>query len=330
MRNVAIVGAGKLGQRHAAVYASISSASVTTVVEPDSQRGRELIARHAPEAELVESLDAALESSPADVIDICTPTPMHYSQVLMALQAGKNVFCEKPLTATAAETRAIAEALEGVPGDLRVGFLYRHHPRIALLKQRIERGALGTLYLATMRIGGRGSHRTWKHRAAEGGGALLDMATHMLDLAYWLFGSFDHIEVLQKETLLEKREIDGVLVSVDAEDLIVVRLRTVSGVELIVHADFVTPGFSNSIEVSGTNGSAFTSIITGLPDRYVLAEPSEDLAEGEIITPGLDSDMLLNQFSEFILDLEKGERRHDIEASLQIAKVLDAATGADR
>ncbi len=85
----------------------------------------------------------------------------------------------------------------------------------------------------------------------------------------------------------------------------------------------MTPGFANSIEVAGDNGSVATSIITANPDRYVLLEPAGDLPAGETITPAENCNMLLRQLESFVNDLEHGGTISDMSASLEIARVID-------
>ena len=325
MTRIIVAGAGKRGVRHLEAYRKIPGASVVGIVEPDAQRRLDAIGLAGDEAEAFGSVPDALDATDADVVDVCTPTAHHFEDEAAVLDAGKSVFCEKPLVPTLAEAEALHERVEAGKGSLRVGYVYRYHPRIQQLKDRLDAGVLGNAYLAMLRIGGRGSHRLWKHQAGMAGGALLDMATHMLDLAYWLFGGFTEIEILHQAVLVHKREIDGVLHDVDADDLVIVRLRTVGDVEVLVHADFVTPGFANLIEVAGTNGSASTSIVTAIPDRLTLVRPAGDLPAGETTTPGESADMLQAQLASFVDDVVNGRLVSDMRASLEIARVLEKA-----
>ena len=325
MKYIVVVGAGKLGTWHIEAYNRIEEARIIGIVEPIDERMAAALALEDDEARAYRSLDDALLASDVDVIDVYTPTAHHFDDVTKALDLGKSVFCEKPLVPTMAEAEAVARHMTAGPGSLRVGYVYRFHPRMQKLKMRLEAGTLGDPYLAMLRIGGRGSHRIWKHRAGMAGGALLDMATHMLDLAFWLFGSFTEAEVLHRAVLLDKREIEGTLVEVDADDLVVLRLRTVGDVSVLVHADYVTPGFAHQVEVAGTNGSASTSIVTAVPDRYALVHQTEELPSGETIEAGHATNMLQLQLESFVDDLENDRVVSDIGASLEIARVLDTA-----
>ncbi len=330
MTRVAVLGAGKIGQRHLATYESIPDATVAGVVEPDPAC-LEILNRTRDEPfHRYESLDQVCGDSSVDVVDVCSPTPYHFDQVMQSLEAGKSVFSEKPLVPTVAEIDRITAALDGSDASLRVGYVYRFHPRVERLKQRLDDDVLGPPRLAVLRIGGRGSHRAWKHDRASHGGALLDMASHMVDLAYHLFGTITEVEALTSALLAPKREIDGAPVAVDADDVVVMRLRSATGVEVTVHADFLSPGFANLIEVAGENGSALVSVVSGFPDRYVLRSAAGDVAAGETFEVGADADMLHRELESFISDFGAGRVVRDVESSRLVAKVVEAFEERDR
>ena len=323
MRRVAIVGAGKLGQRHLTAYDGIDGVEVTGLFEPDAavvssiQAGREHSLRAYP------SFDDLLQDPEVGVVDVCSPTHLHFEHVSRALAVGKHVFCEKPLTSATSEVVELGRLATAGNVSLRVGYLYRYHPRVQRLKRRLDENALGAPHVALLRIGGRGSHQQWKHQSAAGGGALLDMASHMVDLAGWLFGPTIEIEPLVSRLVHPHREIGGEVVQVDADDLVVVRLRTSTEVEVMVHADFVSPGFANMIEVSGENGSALVSVISGIPDRYVLSAPASDLPSGETFERGDSADMLVRELASFAADLD-ARAVVDIEGSLTVGRVAES------
>lgn len=322
MRRVAIAGLGKLGQRHLAVYDAIDGVEVAGVYEPDTSVVPHLQAQRERPLRAYGSFDDLTHDPEVGVVDVCTPTHLHFEQVGQALRAGKHVFCEKPLAPTTAEVAELGRLATRENVSLRVGYLYRFHPRVERLKRRLEARALGDPHVALLRIGGRGSHQAWKHRSADGGGALLDMASHMVDLAGWLFGSIVEIEPLVNRLVHPQREIAGAMVQVDANDLVVVRLRSATGVEVLVHADFVSPGFANMMEISGENGSALVSVISGIPDRYVLRAPASDLPAGETFESGDSADMLEGELASFTAEL--GSPVVDVDGSLLVGRVAES------
>jgi len=165
-----------------------------------------------------------------------------------------------------------------------VGYIYRYAPVFQtahdLLRQPQETAALGKPVLATLRIGGRGSHQLWKHQTASGGGVMNEMLVHMLDLAYWLFGEIADARLLKKELLRPVRDIRGETHQVDAEDLVLVELAMRSGAKILIQADLLTPGFSQHVEIQGEQGSFMGSIQPDIPTRLFCSHETSDYKAG--------------------------------------------------
>ena len=321
MTGIVVAGAGKIGSRHLHRYESLPEVDVIGLVEPSDEAYAGLGVSGNGKPRRFSTLQEALDDPHVNVVDICTPTPLHFRQAEAALRAGKSVFCEKPLVTSLAD----AQTLAAMTGDttFRVAYPYRYHPRMRCLKRRLDEGALGTPHMALLRIGGRGSHRVWKHRRGLGGGVLLDLATHMVDLAFWMFGEFDETEVVHTSQLVRERDIGGELVEVDAEDVVVLRLRTRSGVTVFVYADFISPGFAHSVEVAGSNGSAFSTVLDALPDRYYLISEAAGLPAAETIEAGQSADMLDLELTDFVASLTRGEVVQDVFSSLAVSGVIE-------
>lgn len=321
MTGIVVAGAGKIGGRHLHSYDSLAGADVIGLVEPSDEVYASVHVSRNGGPRRFSTLEEALGHPGVHVVDICTPTPLHFQQVEATLRSGKSVFCEKPLVTSLGDARTLA-SIAGAT-TFRVAYPYRYHPRLERLKRRLEEGALGEPRMALLRIGGRGSHRAWKHRRADGGGVLLDLATHMVDLAFWMFGDFVETEVLHSSQLVRERDIDGERVEVDADDLVVLRLRTRSGVTVCVYADFISPGFAHSVEIAGSNGSAFSSVLDALPDRYSLLSEAAGLPRGDTVEAGQSVDMLGRQLADFVATLKRGEVVQDIPSSLAVSGVID-------
>jgi predicted dehydrogenase len=193
------------------------------------------------------------------------------------LAAGKDFFCEKPLCETAAEAQAINDLAARARRIGMVGYVYRHAPVFqearAILEGAAESGqspVLGAISLALMRIGGRGSAAVWKHRRAEGGGAINEMLVHMLDLAVWYFGPIERAELLREDLLRPTRLIAGNMEAADAEDFVLARFTTRTGIPIVIQGDLVTPSFTQLIEIQGDNGTLMASIQPEMP-QFVYA-----------------------------------------------------------
>ncbi|MCC5829657.1 MAG: Gfo/Idh/MocA family oxidoreductase [Phycisphaeraceae bacterium] len=128
-----------------------------------------------------------------DVVDICTPNVYHSEIAIAALEAGKHVFCEKPDAVNAAEARKMADAAKASGKTLMVMRNNRFRPDARYIKRLIGEGKMGEVYtgrcgwIRRRGIPGKGGWFTTK--ALSGGGPLIDLGVHMIDLAMWLMGS---------------------------------------------------------------------------------------------------------------------------------------------
>ena len=325
MTRVGVVGCGKIAEKHLNAYRQLGvEVTVTDVVE----RG----------AMIAENYGAAWNPDPADLIaggdvdaiDVCTPTPSHVQIITDALRSDKHVFCEKPVARDLAEAEAIERAAAATDRVLQIGYLYRFHPAFAFAKEVIREGILGDPYFATFRLGGRGSHKAWKHRRETGGGAASEMLVHMVDLALWYFGEATEVRNLLTDTVLPTREIEGELVEADAEDLLIVQIETQSGARVVCQSDLITPGYMNHFEVQGTNGSLFSSILDYLPTLVYCKEPRGVYDRGQNFFEFPKTDLFVAELGHFLEHVRgsEGERLNSIRDSIGLMRVVDAALPA--
>jgi predicted dehydrogenase len=150
----------------------------------------ESIAREAGAPFWTDDYRRLLERDDVDAVSVCVPTYLHAEVTVAALESGKHVLCEKPPARNAAEARAMQRAAADAGRILMYGFSVRFRAAHATLKRWIDAGELGRIYAARagwMRR--RGNPRGWfTEKARAGGGAMIDMGIHGLDLAWWLMG----------------------------------------------------------------------------------------------------------------------------------------------
>jgi predicted dehydrogenase len=269
--NVGIIGCGKIAGKHLKSYQKIDDFDVT-VTDIQSDRARETASKHNVAWE--NDPEMVLEDSDIDAIDVCVPVTAHRSIVETALYEGKDVFCEKPLAQTTEDAIKIREVADETGNIVMVGYLYRFHPAFELVQRVLSDGTIGDTHYAIFRVGGRGSHREWKHKSQTGGGAANEMLVHMLDLMIWWFGAPVKAQKLWTDTILEQRDVGGETVEADAEDLVVLRARTEDGTEILCESDLVSPSYMNSIEIHGEKGSIITSILDQFPTSIYCSEPT--------------------------------------------------------
>jgi predicted dehydrogenase len=196
-RSVAIVGFG-IGRMHLEGFRALPDLwDVRAVVDLDPAR-REQAAREFGVPETPDDIAAVLGRSDIDVIDICTPPATHLPLAEAALAAGHHVICEKPLVGSLADCDRLGEAAKAARGVLMPVFQYRWGNGIRRLKQLVERGVTGRLYLATIetawRRGADYYSVPWRGRfATELGGCLTTHAIHAHDMLRWVAGDIANV-----------------------------------------------------------------------------------------------------------------------------------------
>lgn len=291
---LAVIGCGKQAPKHVDALRRGGTAVEPTFVDISADRARALGEHYG--SPWSTDIAGVIADSSITAVDICTPTPTHYDLICDALAAGKHVFCEKPLCQTLEEARDLTQRQERAGCVGMVGYIYRFAGPFQHLYRLLNDGgaegtpALAQPHLGLFRIGGRGSHQVWKHRAAEGGGARNEMLVHMLDLALWCLGSPDKVELLGQRLIRQSRAISGIETDVDAEDFCLLRMEMANGTEVVIEADLLTPAFSQHVEVQGNNGSFFGSIQKDLPSVVTLDRTAGGYQAGrtDLSTPPVD------------------------------------------
>jgi predicted dehydrogenase len=134
-----------------------------------------------------------------DVVFVCTPNNSHAEIAVAALESGKHVMCEKPMAKTAMEARAMLDAARATGRLLTIGYQNRFRPDSLLIKSLCERGDLGEIYFARALATRRRGVPTWGSFMSlekQGGGPLIDLATHALDLTLWMMQNYEPVTVL--------------------------------------------------------------------------------------------------------------------------------------
>lgn len=203
MVRVGLVGLGFMGQQHFNIYEGMEGAEVVAVCDKIAER----IAPQAPSiggniGEATEldlsaqaryrCFDEMLETGGFDVVDICTPTPLHAEMTAKALAAGYHVICEKPMARTLAECDAMIAAAEEAGKFLFIAQCIRFWPEYEVLARMIAAGELGEIkwarFVRQSPPPGWASEG-WLMDPAQSGGALLDLHIHDVDFILSVFGA---------------------------------------------------------------------------------------------------------------------------------------------
>jgi predicted dehydrogenase len=204
------------------------------------------------------------ENPDIDVVNICTPNSLHVEPLLSAIACGKHVYCEKPLTAGAAEARRVVAALSGCRGVHQMTFNYRFVPATLRARQLVEAGFLGEplCFRAAYLHSGSADPEAplkWKLTRRMGGGVLHDLGSHVLDLLVHLVGEVSEVSCAAKTAFADRPSPDdrAKRIPVEAEDHAVMLLRARSGALGTVEAGKLATGTEDEVrfEVHGTRGA---------------------------------------------------------------------------
>lgn len=182
------IGVGWIGLHRLRALAETGLTEVTVLSDPNDEAVKRVteIAPHAVRAEDVESL---LEHE-LDGVVIATPNAKHAEQAIAALERGIAVFCQKPLARTEQETRRVIASARASDRLLGVDLSYRHTAGVRRIRELVQSGALGTVHAAELIFhNAYGPDKPWfLDIESSGGGCVLDLGVHLVDLLVWLLG----------------------------------------------------------------------------------------------------------------------------------------------
>jgi predicted dehydrogenase len=185
-----LVGAGCIGQLRAKAIRKLSGAALVAVTDVNGPAAAQLAS--ACGARAVPSLDALLSLEEIDAVIVSTPPQYHEQAVLTALAAGKHVLCEKPLANSLEACRRMVQSARVHGKILTTGFNHRYFPAIQFIKRTLAAGTIGKLNHVRAFAGHEGLSQFRSSAEYDkkviGGGALLDVGIHLIDLTAYILG----------------------------------------------------------------------------------------------------------------------------------------------
>ncbi len=209
-----------------------------------------------------------LEMSEIDAVSVCTPNFAHCQITLDALKAGKHVLCEKPIGMNAREGAEMVKAARKAKKILQIGYNSRFSPNNQTLKRFIDAGELGDIYWAraqALRVRGIPGWGVFIEKDKQGGGPLIDIGVHILDLTLWFMGhpkpTFASGVTYQK--FGKRDDILGFMGQWDTkkftvEDMASAMIRFENGATIMLEASFVAnlKAEAHNTTLLGTEGGA--------------------------------------------------------------------------
>jgi predicted dehydrogenase len=202
------LGVGWIGRHRmeALVRANLVQVEVVADSQPEALAAA---AELVPQAGRADSLEALLDHD-LDGIVIATPSALHAEQATAALERSVAVFCQKPLARDAAETRRVLEAARDADRLLGVDLSYRHVEALRTAHRIVSAGEIGLVHsLDLVFHNAYGPGKPWfTQPELSGGGCLIDLGTHLVDLALWLTGASEYEVVTARTLALQGHEVE--------------------------------------------------------------------------------------------------------------------------
>lgn len=327
---VGVIGLG-IGRMHIEGWRQHPGVELAAIADPDAQRLQQ-VGEQFGIARRYASAEAMLAEERLDVVSVCTPNKFHRALTLAALAAGCHVLCEKPMAMNAAEAREMLVAAQAAGRRLMINFSYRFSAQSQALKQQVDAGVFGDFYFGRSvwhrRRGMPGFGGWFGQRELAGGGPLIDLGVHRLDLALWLMG------YPEPEWVMGSR-YDAIAAPLaaasgkrfDVEDLAAGFIRFRNGATLVLEASWAAHVREAELMETRLLGTRAGLLQKNLNEGYsfsaeIFTEQNGAAMDLQMHTPNKPAPSAMHHFAEAILS----GRPHDAgaEQGLVVMEILDA------
>lgn len=319
------LGLGWIGQHRMRALLEEHACEVAAFVDPSAQVQQQ-VHELVPDAQVATTLEELLEHQ-LDGAVIATPSALHAGQALALLERGIAVFCQKPLARTAYETQAIVDAARRADRLLGCDFSYRYTEAMRRVRNCIVEGELGNVYAVDLVFhNAYGPDKPWfRDPVLSGGGCVIDLGTHLVDLALWVLGQPEVTNVTSRLyaqgrplTPVDNAVEDYAVAQIDLANGAVIRLtcswNLPAGCDCVIEAHF--HGDKAGAAMRNVNGSFydFAAERNVGTQRTMLASPPDAWGGRAVV--------------DWARRLAGGAGySNSIEAALQVASVIDRIYG---
>lgn len=324
---VAVIGLG-MGRSHLRNYLKSPHADVVAVADLSEER-RDAAREEFGIGKAYMHYEELLADPDIDAVSIALPNALHAPVAIQAMQSGKHVLCEKPMAMNLQEAEDMAATAQSTGQIFMMHFNFRFHDRVRWLKGYIDEGHLGHIYYARTgwlrRRGIPGLGGWFTNKALSGGGPLIDLGVHRLDVTLWLMG---HPRVLAVSgatySELGPRIAKQQNAHFDVEDLAVGFVRLEGGATIAIETSWAlntTHREEIFSEIHGVNGGAEIRSIAGRDPVFLVNGENS----GELVTWQPDSFPQTESAQEHFVDCIREGRTPlaTAEHGVNIMRVLD-------
>ena len=292
-----------------------------------------------PDAKVYTDYHELLADPTIDAVHVLTPNVAHCEITVAALEAGKHVLCEKPMAATPADAKKMLEARDRTGKMLTIGYQYRHFPENQVAKKVVDSGALGDVYYAEATYLRRRGVPTWgvfTDKAKQGGGPLIDLGVHVIDLSRYLCGNPKPVTVFGAtfSKLGARKNLKSVVLpwestsdvkkkeyKFDVEDFVTAMIRFDNGLLVTAEASFSLniEKDTGNVELLGTKAGLTLS-------PFVLHTECNDMLADTVIRANIgEGDFFRAEMENFVNAIEGiAPCKAPAEDGVELMRILDA------
>ena len=243
-----VIGTGRIGKVHiSTLVQSVPQASVIAIADVNLESANELAQRFGIQNVSTNYKDI-INNPEVEAVVICSPTDTHAQYIIEAAQAGKHIFCEKPIDLTIDIIKGALDAVKKANVKLMVGFNRRFDPNFKKIKQLVVDGKIGDPHI--LKITSRDPAPPPAQYSAVSGGMFIDMTIHDFDMARYIVGS-EVTEVYTKATVL----VDPAIGKAGDVDTAIITLTFANGaIGVIDNSRKAVYGYDQRVEIFGSKG----------------------------------------------------------------------------
>ena len=247
---IALVGCGRISKNHFDALRKIEGLTIAAVCDIVPERAEAAGVQEGVAA--FTSYEEMLQRAECDIVTVCTPSGLHAAQGALAARAGKHVITEKPMAITLGQADELVKSCDDAGVFLFVVKQNRLNPPIQLLRRAVDKGRFGRIFMANTTVRWQRPQdyydaAPWRGTWEFDGGAIMNQASHYVDLIQWLVGP---VESVMAKTATQARRIE-------AEDSGVALLKFRSGALGVIEVNVLTypRNLEGSITILGEKGS---------------------------------------------------------------------------
>lgn len=241
---IAVIGSGKLGQRHLNIWSQLDGVEVVGVIARNEEKLQAVAERYGTAA--FTSVEDLLAKTEVDAFDVCTPTDTHLEFAKQAANAKKHIICAKPIALTSEQAKEMIEICEQNQVQLLVGHTLQFFPEYVNAKEQVENGAIGQPGVIRMSRGvPYPEKREWYADETRSGGLFLDLGVHEFE---WIQSTFGDVQRVMAKNV-KHTDSEG-----NSVEYGIVTLRMVDGTIVNVELSWAETKFRASFELTGNKG----------------------------------------------------------------------------